>query len=150
MNALFSVRNLVVYCASVALRPVSLGLAIALVIAGMVVPGRAQIVDGRQLVKAQLVADTQHIEPGQKFRLGVLYTIAPKWHIYWKYPGDAGIPTQIDWQLPPGFRARSVDRHHEDYREDRPGCPDAPSAEGGSRQAAQDRHRLTQAQNLVR
>jgi thiol:disulfide interchange protein len=97
MHALFVIRKLVA-------RPTLLGLAIALLTAGVVVPGRAQVVNGRQLVKAQLVADTQHIEPGQKFRLGVLYTIVPNWHIYWKYAGDAGIPTQIDWQLPPGFR----------------------------------------------
>jgi thiol:disulfide interchange protein len=97
MNALLLIRNLVG-------RPALLGLAVAFVAAGFVIPGRAQIVNGRQLVKAQLVADTQHVEPGQKFRLGVLYTMEPKWHIYWKYPGDAGIPTQIDWQLPPGFR----------------------------------------------
>ena len=68
-------------------------------------PCWAQIRDGRQLVKAELVADVQKVEPGQKFRIGVLYTIQPNWHIYWKYPGDAGIPTQIDWQLPDGFKA---------------------------------------------
>jgi thiol:disulfide interchange protein/DsbC/DsbD-like thiol-disulfide interchange protein len=112
MNPLFPIRKLMASCASVPLycasllpRPASLGLAIALLMSGTVIPGRAQVVDGRQLVKAQLVADTQYIEPGQKFRLGVLYTIVPKWHIYWKYAGDAGIPTQIDWQLPPGFHA---------------------------------------------
>src|ERR1700751_4514715 len=105
MNPLFPIRKLLVYCASVPLRPATLGLAIALLMAGTVIPGGAQVVGGRQLVKAQLVADTQHIEPGQKFRLGVLYTMVPKWHIYWKYAGDAGIPTQIDWQLPPGFQA---------------------------------------------
>jgi len=81
------------------------GFAMALVSAGVVAPGQAQVVNGHQLVKAQLIADTQHIQPGQKFRLGVLYAIYPNWHIYWKYAGDAGIPTQIDWQLPPGFRA---------------------------------------------
>ena len=81
------------------------GFGMILLATGAAVPGQAQIVDGHQLVKAQLIADTQHIEPGQKFRLGVLYTIYPNWHIYWKYAGDAGIPTQIDWQLPPGFRA---------------------------------------------
>src|ERR1700751_1128678 len=112
MNPLFPIRKLVASCASLPPRrasllprPPSLGLAIALLMAGTVISGRAQVVDGRQLVKAQLVADTQHIEPGQKFRLGVLYTMVPKWHIYWKYAGDAGIPTQIDWQLPPGFQA---------------------------------------------
>jgi len=119
MNPLFPIRKLVASCASVPPyrtslpprrasllpRPASLGLVIALLMAGTVISGRAQVVDGRQLVKAQLVADTQHIEPGQKFRLGVLYTIVPKWHIYWQYAGDAGIPTQIEWQLPPGFQA---------------------------------------------
>ncbi|MBV8098301.1 MAG: thioredoxin family protein [Verrucomicrobia bacterium] len=112
MNPLFPIRKLEANCASVpryraslASRSASLGLAIAVLMAGTVMPGRAQVVDGRQLVKAQLVADTQHIEPGRKFRLGVLYTIVPKWHIYWKYAGDAGIPTQIEWQLPPGFQA---------------------------------------------
>ena len=122
MNPLFPIRNFVAYFASMAQcgasllqcgasllpRPAASGLAIAMLMAGAVIPGRAQVVDGRQLVKAQLVADTQHIEPGQKFRLGVLYTIVPKWHIYWKYAGDAGIPTQIDWQLPPGFRAGAL------------------------------------------
>src|SRR5579863_7241781 len=113
MNPLFPIRKLLVYCASFARyrasllpRPVTtVGLVVALLMAGMAIRGRAQVVDGRQLVKAQLVADTQHIEPGQNFRLGVLYTMVPKWHIYWKYAGDAGIPTQIDWQLPPGFQA---------------------------------------------
>ncbi len=81
------------------------GFAMALMSAGAVAPSQAQVVDGHQLVKAQLIADTQHIQPGQKFRLGVLYAMYPNWHIYWKYAGDAGIPTQIDWQLPPGFRA---------------------------------------------
>lgn len=81
------------------------GFAMTLMSAGAVAPSQAQVVDGHQLVKAQLVADTQNIQPGQKFRLGVLYAIYPNWHIYWKYAGDAGIPTQIDWQLPPGFRA---------------------------------------------
>ncbi len=87
------------------MRAALFGFAMALVSADAVAPGQAQVVDGHQLVKAQLIADTQHIQPGQKFRLGVLYAIYPNWHIYWKYAGDAGIPTQIDWQLPPGFRA---------------------------------------------
>ncbi len=31
--------------------------------------------------------------------------MAPGWHTYWKYAGDAGIPTTLKWQLPPGFTA---------------------------------------------
>ena len=28
-----------------------------------------------------------------------------EWHVYWKNPGDSGLPTTVDWILPPGFTA---------------------------------------------
>ena len=34
--------------------------------------------------------------------------MAPGWHTYWEYPGDAGLPTTIDWKLPPGFTAGPI------------------------------------------
>src|ERR1700726_3153781 len=68
----------------------------------------AQQYNGKELVKATLVADVNSIRPGQRFRLGVLYRIEPGWHIYWKYPGDSGIPTRIEWQLPEGFTIRDL------------------------------------------
>jgi thiol:disulfide interchange protein DsbD len=73
-------------------------------ILSFVSPLIAQIQDGKELVKAHLVVDRNTVRPGEKFRLGVLYEMEPGWHIYWKYAGDAGIPPQIDWQLPPGFK----------------------------------------------
>ena len=66
--------------------------------------GVAQIQDGRELVHATLLTDVAQVQAGQKFHVGVLYKIEPEWHIYWKYAGDSGIPTQVDWQLPPGFK----------------------------------------------
>jgi thiol:disulfide interchange protein len=65
----------------------------------------AQVQDGRELVHATLLTDTAVIQAGQKFRIGVLYKIEPDWHIYWKFAGDSGIPTEIQWHLPPGFEA---------------------------------------------
>jgi thiol:disulfide interchange protein DsbD len=55
-------------------------------------------------VSASLVSDASSIQAGQQFQIGVLYRIEPGWHIYWKYPGDAGIATKIAWQLPEGFK----------------------------------------------
>jgi thiol:disulfide interchange protein len=69
---------------------------------------RAQQYNGKELVRATLLADVKAIEPGQKFRVGVLYRIEPSWHIYWRYSGDSGIPTKIAWQLPPGFKVGSL------------------------------------------
>ena len=71
-------------------------------------PALAQQYNGKELVKATLVADVSSIQPGQKFRIGVLYHIEPGWHIYWKYPGDSGIPTKIEWQLPEGFKVQEL------------------------------------------
>ena len=71
-------------------------------------PALAQQYNGKELVKATLISDVNSIKPGQKFRLGVLYRIEPGWHIYWKYPGDSGIPTKIEWQLPDGFKVQDL------------------------------------------
>jgi DsbC/DsbD-like thiol-disulfide interchange protein len=65
---------------------------------------QAQQYNGKELVKASLLSDVQAIQPGQKFRIGVLYQIEPGWHIYWKFSGDSGLPTKIQWQLPQGFK----------------------------------------------
>jgi thiol:disulfide interchange protein/DsbC/DsbD-like thiol-disulfide interchange protein len=71
-------------------------------------PAVAQQYNGKELVKAELISDVSAIEPGQKFRLGILYKIEPGWHIYWKYPGDSGIPTKVEWHLPPGFKTHDL------------------------------------------
>jgi thiol:disulfide interchange protein/DsbC/DsbD-like thiol-disulfide interchange protein len=71
-------------------------------------PAVAQQYNGKELVKAELISDVSAIEPGKKFRLGVLYKIEPGWHIYWKYSGDSGIPTKVEWHLPPGFKTHDL------------------------------------------
>ena len=56
-------------------------------------------------VKAKLVSDAAAVSPGESFKLGVLFEIIPGWHIYWKNSGDTGLPTKIEFKLPPGFSA---------------------------------------------
>jgi thiol:disulfide interchange protein DsbD len=86
-------------------------LCIALVFASAAVfapKGHAQTYEGRELVQASLIADTAAIVPGKPFTVGVLLRMEPHWHTYWKFPGDAGIPTEIKWQLPPGWKAGEI------------------------------------------
>lgn len=54
-------------------------------------------------VITRLVADVQVIEAGKPFRLGVIFEPIEHWHIYWRYPGEVGLPTLIEWTLPEGF-----------------------------------------------
>jgi thiol:disulfide interchange protein len=68
----------------------------------------AQFYEGRELVKAELLADTSAIIPGQPFTVGLLLRMVPGWHTYWKFPGDAGIPTEINWHPPPGWKVGEI------------------------------------------
>ncbi len=68
----------------------------------------AQIYQGRQLVHADVLANVSAIVPGEPFLVGVRLKMEPRWHTYWKYPGDAGIPTDIKWQLPEGWRVGDI------------------------------------------
>src|SRR5437763_1016596 len=68
----------------------------------------AQNYQGKELVKASLVADTSVIVPGKPFSVGLLLRMAPGWHTYWKYAGDAGLPTEIKWNLPPGWNIGEI------------------------------------------
>ncbi len=68
-------------------------------------PLEAQLHEGQELVDASLVADTTAIVPGQPFRVGLLLRMAPGWHTYWENPGDSGLPTTFDLELPEGFEA---------------------------------------------
>jgi hypothetical protein len=60
------------------------------------------------LVQASLLADVSTVAPGQPFAVGVLLKIKPGWHVYWSNPGDAGIPTRVQWILPPGYTASEL------------------------------------------
>jgi len=70
--------------------------------------GYAQSYQGKELVKAELLADTTAIVPGKPFTVGLLLRMAPGWHTYWKFSGDAGLPTELKWKLPPGWKIGDI------------------------------------------
>jgi len=55
-----------------------------------------------------LVSDTDHIAPGAAFRVGLRLQLAPGWHTYWKNPGDAGVPAELNLTLPDGATAGPI------------------------------------------
>lgn len=81
----------------------SLRLGLALLLS-ILASAHAQTYQGRELVKAELLADTDAIVPGKPFTVGLLLRMAPGWHTYWKFSGDAGLPTELKWNLPPGWK----------------------------------------------
>ncbi len=59
--------------------------------------------------EAELVAATDAIVPGQPLAAGLRLKHDPEWHTYWQVPGDSGLPTTIQWQLPAGFSAGPIE-----------------------------------------
>jgi thiol:disulfide interchange protein/DsbC/DsbD-like thiol-disulfide interchange protein len=64
--------------------------------------------DPNDLVKAALVAETPSVAPASTLWVDLHLAIKPGWHVYWRNPGDSGLPTTIDWQLPAGFSAGPI------------------------------------------
>jgi thiol:disulfide interchange protein/DsbC/DsbD-like thiol-disulfide interchange protein len=54
--------------------------------------------------RVSLVADASVVRPGSDFTVGVLMRMEKGWHTYWKNPGEAGLPTRVEWTLPDGIR----------------------------------------------
>jgi DsbC/DsbD-like thiol-disulfide interchange protein len=57
----------------------------------------------RPPVRAELISDIAIVQPGDAFRIGVLFTLEPGWHVHWQNPGGSGAPVAIDFRLPERF-----------------------------------------------
>jgi len=60
-------------------------------------------------LKVQLLSDTNAVEPGKRFWVGLHFEMDKEWHIYWRNPGDSGEPPRVQWNLPPGFVAGEIE-----------------------------------------
>lgn len=64
---------------------------------GLMLPdAQAQTSEG-PYAKVELISDRAIAIPGETVWMGLAFDIQPKWHIYWKNAGDAGIPPEIIW-----------------------------------------------------
>lgn len=61
---------------------------------------------------ARLVSEVQSIRPGEPFTVALRMVMRDGWHSYWTNPGDSGQPTRIEWALPQGFAADSIQWPH--------------------------------------
>ncbi len=60
-------------------------------------------------VRAELVVHApQGVQAGQPLWVGLQLTHQAEWHTYWRNPGDSGLPTQLEWQLPKGIQAGEI------------------------------------------
>lgn len=71
------------------------------------IAGQAETVQSRH-ARVELISSRSTIAAGQRFWLGLHFSLEKDWHIYWTNPGDSGQPPVLQWQLPPGFVAGAI------------------------------------------
>lgn len=82
-----------------------LSLVFVLSLAGHVQAGGA-VKDAHTAV--ELITPVPSIQPGRPFWVGLRMVMDEEWHVYWRNPGDSGLPPRIEWDLPPGFAVGEI------------------------------------------
>ncbi|UTW53916.1 protein-disulfide reductase DsbD [Kordiimonas sp. SCSIO 12610] len=82
----------------------SIGILICFLMFGAVAQAQRSIVEDTH-TKAILASEVSVIGANDVTWLALHYEPIEGWHTYWKNPGDSGMPTNINWELPNGFKA---------------------------------------------
>lgn len=45
---------------------------------------------------------------GPSLLAALVFDLKPGWHLYWTNPGDSGLPPEVRWKLPAGWRAEPL------------------------------------------
>jgi DsbC/DsbD-like thiol-disulfide interchange protein/cytochrome c biogenesis protein CcdA len=61
-----------------------------------------------QHIDVELIAEVAQAAPGARFQLALRLLPERGWHTYWRNPGDSGLETRIDWDLPSGVSAGPI------------------------------------------
>ena len=84
--------------------------ALTVLVGGLADPTEARPAEPK--VRVELVSESRSVQPGGAIWVGLRQRIKPGWHTYWINPGDSGEPPTIDWILPAGFEAGSIEWPH--------------------------------------
>jgi len=90
---------------SLRLRAAVLAIASTILLAG---GASAQSLVATENVESELLSEVLEAAPGDTFWVALRQKIRPGWHTYWKNPGDAGAPIDIEWTLPDGAEVSEI------------------------------------------
>ncbi|WP_296445606.1 protein-disulfide reductase DsbD family protein [Rhodoferax sp. UBA5149] len=84
-------------------------IAIGAISTGASAQNTPQSVVTTEQVRAELLAHAPDgADAGKTVWVGLQLAHRPEWHTYWKNSGDSGLPTSLQWTLPPGVTAGDI------------------------------------------
>jgi thiol:disulfide interchange protein/DsbC/DsbD-like thiol-disulfide interchange protein len=79
--------------------------ALALAMLLPLLPAAAQATASSPHATGTLLIERAAAMPGDKFQGALRLKLAEHWHVYWRNPGDSGLPPTADWKSSPGVTA---------------------------------------------
>ena len=70
--------------------------------------GHSADADAADTFKSLFYTEQTTVQPGSRVNLGIKFVTDSGWHIYWRNPGDSGEPPRIQWRLPAGATAETL------------------------------------------
>lgn len=71
-----------------------------LLVGGFTAAANASFIDTPQ-ARVEILSEKEAATPGETQRLGVLFKPKDGWHVYWKNPGDSGLPPRAEFSSQP-------------------------------------------------
>ena len=62
----------------------------------------------RSNANVRIVFEGYSLQENRIIPIGILIELEKDWHIYWRNPGDSGMPTSIDFDLPNGITVSEI------------------------------------------
>ena len=59
-------------------------------------------------LNAKIISENKMIVPGQSMTIGLHLNHQEGFHTYWRNPGQVGVPTNLKWTLPEGFKISEI------------------------------------------
>lgn len=66
---------------------------------------RADMTAETEYTATEIIPEANGVAPGETLWFAIRQTVRENWHVFWVNPGDAGIPLNLQWEMPDGFEA---------------------------------------------
>ena len=76
--------------------------------AGVLSAAAAQSRVDNDYTTTEIILETNGFVAGETTWFAIRQEVREDWHVFWTNPGDAGLPLDLNWELPQGFEAGDI------------------------------------------
>ena len=71
-------------------------------------PTQSAFAEPDRYTSVNIITEKSNVKAGETIEIATEIRLYPKWHVYWRNPGDSGLPVSIQWDGPEGFKFSDI------------------------------------------